>query len=274
MVFNRHNGSKWLADILDDVSASSYKWMKEAAPEKSKTALTWSARVLQRASAPLRRMSAMLRRSSVSTRRTDSAESIPLPRGGPVVSPGMGITLPVSNLIPPTESVVQFRLGSEGRHSGDTSGRLSDVSPVALSTIPPISPGPAEASATRAKFRRLVWTAATANRLIVLGEDAKARVSTSLTDGNGSDQKPTAAPVKPMNSRVAGLVPKVQKLAPTQDIAAHTALVRHMEVSKTHSGVRTPVFDGVYSSHGMGSSWPLQVGIVDRSSSVLGYGAR
>ena len=271
MVFNRHNGRKWLADILDDVSASSYKWMKEAAPEKSKTALTWSARVLQRASAPLRRMSAMLRRSSVSTRRTDSAESIPPPCPSPVISPSMAITTPMSNLVSPTKSVVQFRLGREERRSGDTSGRPSDVSPVASPTIPPSSPEPVtDVSATRAKFRSLARSAVMVNRMIGLGAEAKARVSISMADGKALDKKPTATAIRPRSSRVAGLVPKLQNMAPTQDIAAHTALVRHMEVSKTNSGA-LPVGDGAPSSHQTESSWPPQVGIVPRSSSMLGY---
>jgi hypothetical protein len=69
------------------------------------------------------------------------------------------------------------------------------------------------------------------NRLIGLGDQAKANISISLTDSKVSDRKPVEAVIKPRSSRVAGLVPKLQNMAPTQDIAAHTALVRHMEVS-------------------------------------------
>ena len=271
MVFNRHHGRKWLADILDDVSASSFKWMKEVASEKSKTALIWSAGVLRRAWAPLRRVSTLLRRSSVSVRRTDSVESIPPPFVSQAVSPSMGIPTPMSNFASPTKSVVQFQLGREERRSGDTSGRPSDASHVASPTIPPPSTEPVtDVSATRAKFRSLARSAVMVNRLIGLGEQAKARVSISMADGKALDKKPAATAIRPRSSRVAGLVPKLQNMAPTQDIAAHTALVRHMEVSETDSGV-LPVGDGVPSSHRTESSWPPQVGIVPRSSFMLGH---
>ena len=132
----------------------------------------------------------------------------------------------------PAKSVVQFQLGHEGRYSGETSGRPSDASPVASPTIPPSSPelGP-DASGTRARFRNLARSAVMVNRLIGLGDEAKAKVSISLADCKVPDRKPVEPAIKPRSSRVAGLVPKLQNMAPTQDIAAHTALVRHMQVS-------------------------------------------
>lgn len=70
------------------------------------------------------------------------------------------------------------------------------------------------------------------NRMIGLGDQAKAKVSISLKDCKASDRKPVEAAIKPKSSRVAGLVPRLQNMAATQDIAAHTALVRHMQVSE------------------------------------------
>ena len=271
MVFNRHKGRKWLLHVLDDGSASCHRWIKETALKKSKMALTWSARVVRRASVSLRRMNVVLRRSFVSPGRTPSAESIPLPYGSPIISPRTGMTPPRSNLMSPTKPGFQFQLGHEQERFGGTSGRPSDASPVASPTIPPPSPEPAaESSATRAKFRNLARSAVMVNRLIGLGEEAKTTVSISMADGKTPNKKPTVAAIRPRSSRVTSLVPKLQNMAPTQDIAAHTALVRHMEVSETDSGV-PPIVDDVPSSHRTESSWSPQVGIVPRSSSVLGY---
>ena len=232
MVFNRHRGRKWLADILEDVSASSYKWMKETAPERSRTALNWSARVFRHLSIPLKRMSAMFSRSSVSAEGMDGAESIPPPLyGSPIVPQTTGVMTSGPDTSP-AQPATEFQLVHEGPHSGETSGRPSDASPVGSPAIPPSSPEPGrENPAARARFRNLARSAVMVNRLIGIGNEAKAKVSVSLTTGKAPDLKPIPAAVRPKSSRVAGLVPKLQNMAPTQDIAAHTALVRHMEVS-------------------------------------------
>ena len=234
MVFSRHKGNKWLAEILDDVSekiekAIGYRWVKETAPERSKTALTWSARIVRRATLALRRVGAIFGRSSSSA---DSVESIPPPYASPIILPSTGIMAPRMDPASPSKPVVQFQLGSKDeQNSGEASGRPSDASPVASPTMPPSSPEPGtEISATRARFMNLVRSAIMVNRLIGIGDEAKARVSNSLTDGKATDRKSVTITM-PRNSRVAGLVPRLKNMAPTQDIAAHTALVRHIQVS-------------------------------------------
>ena len=69
-----------------------------------------------------------------------------------------------------------------------------------------------------------------ANRLIRNGDKAKAKASRSLTDGKVTDQKVEAVTM-PRGSRVAGLVHRLRNMTPTNDVIAHTALVRHMQVS-------------------------------------------
>jgi hypothetical protein len=277
MVFNRHKGSKWLAEILDDISekiekATGYRWVKETAPEKSKTALTWSARVVQRATVAFRRMSAIFGRNSGSAGSADSIESIPPPYASPTILPSTGIVAPMIGPASPTNPVVQFQLSpKDEQNSGETSGRPSDASPVASPTTPPSSPEPrVEISATRARFMNLVRSAIMVNRLIGIGDEAKAGVSRSLTDGKATDRKPAAA-VMPRSSRVAGLVPRLQNMAPTQDIAAHAALVRHMQVSVNRVATFAPVVNHVPSSPRTANSWPPLVGIGPRLYSMLGY---
>jgi len=238
IVFNRHKGRKWLAEILDDISdklgvVTGYGWMKKTAPERSKNAFSWSARVVRRASIPLRRMSTMFGGTSGSTGSSESVESIPPPYTSPTIPPSAVIMTPRSGTMAPTKSVVHFQLGHEdGRSSGEVSGRPSDATPVASPTIPPATPEPVtEVSAARARFMNLVRSAVMVNRLIGVGDEVKAKVSRSLTDGKATDRKSTGPVTMPRSSRVAGLVPRLQNMTPTQDIAAHAALVRHMQVS-------------------------------------------
>jgi len=248
IVFNRHKGDKWLAEILDDVSATSYRWVKKTAPEKSKTALSWSARIVRRATTPLRRMSAIFGRSSGSAGSADSVEveSSPPLYASPVILPSTAIMAPGPDLASPTEPVVRFQLGrKEERNSDEASGRPSDASPVASPTTPPSSPEPkVEISAARARFMDLVRSAIMVNRLIGIGDEAKERVSSSLIDGKATDRKSVAI-IMPRSSRVAGLVPRLQNMGPTQDIAAHTALVRHMQVSANQVTTLAPVVNHV-----------------------------
>ena len=220
-VFNRHKGDKWLAEILDDVSATGYRWVKKAAPEKPMAALTRSARIVRRATATFGR-------SSGSAGSVDSVEveSSPPLCASPVTLPSTAIMAPRSDL------AVRFGLGhKEERNSDETSWRPSDASPVASPTMPPSSPEPkVKISAARARFKDLVQSTIKMNRLIGIRGGAKERVSSSLIDSKATDRKSVAI-VMPRSSRVAGLVPRLQSMGLTQDIAAHTALVRHMQVS-------------------------------------------
>ena len=246
--------------------------MKRTAPEKSKTALTWSVRIVRRATAPLRRMSAMFGRSSGSTGSTDSVESNPPLYPSSTILPSTGIfTSPRTGFASPTVSGVQSQPGhEEERNSGEASGRPSDASPVTSPTTPPSPPEPGtEISPAKVRFMSLVRSAVMVNRLIGIGEEAKAKVSRSLTAGKATDQKPEVATM-PRSSRVAGLVPRLQNMAPSQDIAAHTALVRHMQVSTKPLVTFVPVFDRPYQFSPDGkflatSSW-------DRTSVIFRVG--
>ena len=226
IVFNRYKGRKWLAEVLDvsknmEKATSYNRWMK-------KTALTWGAQIVRHATVAFRRMNVMFgRRSGV-----DSVESIPPLYAGPIILPSTRIMAPRTGPVSPTQPVVRFQLGrKDERNSDEASWRQSDAPPVASLITPPSSSEPgAEVSVTRARFMNLVRSAIMVNRLIGIGDEAKARVSGSLTDGQAADRKSVAV-IMPRSSRIAGLVPRLQNMAPTQDIPAHTALVRHMQVS-------------------------------------------
>jgi hypothetical protein len=190
----------------------------------------------------------MFGRSSGSTRSADSVESIPPPYANPIILPGTGTVAPRTGHASSTNPMVRFQLDhKDERNFGEASGRPSDASPVTSPATPPSSPEPGtEISARRTRFMNLLQSASMVNRLIGIGDEAKARVSRSLTDGKSTDRIPMTA-IKPRSSRVAGLVPRLQDMAPTQDIAAHAALVRHMQVNTNQVVSFVPIVNHVPS---------------------------
>jgi len=190
----------------------------------------------------------MFGRNSENVGNADSVEveSNPPLCASPVILPSTGILALRPDPASPTEPVVRFQLDrEEERNSDEASGRPSDTSPVALPTTLPSPPEPkVEISAARARFRNLVQRIIMANRLVGVGGEAEERVSSSLIDGKATDRKSVTITM-PRSSRVAGLVPRLQKIGPTQDIAAHTALVRHMQVSAKKVTTLAPIIDHV-----------------------------
>ena len=108
------------------------------------------------------------------------------------------------------------------------------------------------------------------NRLVGIGDEAMARVSRSLTDGAATNRESVAATMS-RSSRVAGLVPRLKNMAPSQDIPAHAALVRHMQVSVNQVVTFPPVINFVPSSPRTVNSWPPLVGIAPQLYSASRY---
>ena len=159
------------------------------------------------------------RSSAASTEGGDDVESA---HDNITVAPVLDVTSsPRPDSVPRVRSV-RFLFGQERRNSGDVG---VDPSSDALAVVSPPAPGPeTERSATRERFRHLVRSAVMVYKLTGLGNEAMANASRS-------DQKTAESFAKPRSSRVAGLLPKLQNMTPIQDIAAHAALVRYMQVS-------------------------------------------
>ena len=171
----------------------------------------WSVRVCRRASEALKRVGMMFGRGSGNTGGTVDLESIPLPRNNPgILSDTVDIVASPNPMLSPK--------------STDGSRRNHGMSPAKL------------------RFRNIVRSAIMVYRLKELGNQARANALTS-------DQKPIKAPPRPKGSRVAGLIPKLRDMGPTQNFSAHTALVRHMQVSGQPALAATPrlVTDGAPS---------------------------
>ena len=213
----------------------------------------------------------MFDRTSDTAVNTASVESIPPPYTSPTIPPSAVIITP--RIGPMTPNPVAYSRGRGGsRGSGEASGRPSDASPMALPPTPPSTPElGTEVSAARARFMDLVRSTIMVNRLIGIGDEAKVKASRSLTDGKAGVLKSAAPGIVVKSSRVAGLVSKLQNMTPTQDITAHAALVRHMQVSVNQTVTFAPITNNAPSSPRTESSWPPPVGTVPQLYSTLGY---
>ena len=201
MVFYKHQGGKWLGDIIDDLSkritgAAAYGWVKIAVG-KLRAALAWSPWVVRRTSVLLGQVIATFSRSPVATGRTETREAAP-------------------------EPPIQLGLGNEEQVSGGAGNRPSNASFV----VSPIQETETETLTPLAKFRNLA---------------RKARLVDKMME-TASQKQPEAFP-GPRSSQATGLVGKLQKMIPTHSIPAHTALVRHMQVSLQLQGGSTISID-------------------------------
>ena len=209
-VFIRHRGSKWLRDSLDDC------WIATAG-------------VFSRQ----RLLSAMHRVSDALTRAKAFLFESPRPR-------------PTTEIIPPSDSWSSLthapsstmRTTSQCNHSGS----LRTRSPSPMTALPNpdallpihnlpeevITSGAAQTTAIPARRARFVQ----AIRSVIMAQQGPAgipRAPQNIFSPEGMRQEELRGLIR--SSRVARLVPILRDFEPTQEFAAHQALVRHLQFS-------------------------------------------
>ncbi|KAM5543424.1 hypothetical protein V8D89_002675, partial [Ganoderma adspersum] len=246
--FSRHNGTKWLADVLSETkvrvkSTRGVKWLIYEPREVARGCSRWTAermRILgERVSELSARAVSRLSSRSDDEKYGDAERAVtpgtecaspepispttPFRRGGSDVGP----LLPIAEVRAPT--VTSF----DGGEGGDGASVMSD------------SPGgPPAASAGRGRFANAVravikMRAASAAFPTVEG---RRRQRTMSSDGNGNGWE--AEPVGVLkNSRVGTLMPKLRSLQTTQSFEAHSALVRHLQFSPSGKFLATSSWD-------------------------------
>jgi hypothetical protein len=205
-VFVRHRGSKWLRDSLDDC------WIAIAE--------VVSRRRLQ---------STMHRASDALTRAKAFLFQLVRPR------PTTEITAPFDSWSSLTHAPSSTMRTS---YNPSESLRTRSPSPLALpnheAALPAhnypenLTSGPAQATAIPARRARFVQ----AIRSVIIAQQGPLgipRASPSLFSPEGVRQEELRGLIR--SSRVARLVPKLRDLEPTQEFAAHQALVRHLQFS-------------------------------------------
>ncbi|KAF5390996.1 hypothetical protein D9757_003981 [Collybiopsis confluens] len=225
-----HSGTKWFGDILGELNERllqlrvvsftrrSFRWSSE-----------WASKHVSRASTKFRRVKSI----------TKSIISSDGEKGGDIEN---GLPLSMSTMEAPVSP-----LGSSRRRPSETgpSSPLVEApatSPSAGPATPTFANGfglnsspasPSAPSVGRQLWKNALRTVKMSTAMTVPARSPRRQRTTSSTM-LPSDRKRAATdpPVKAIvRSRVTALVPKLKCLQPTQDVAAHQALVRHLQFS-------------------------------------------
>ncbi|KAI1794365.1 WD40 repeat-like protein [Ganoderma leucocontextum] len=243
--FSRHNGTKWLADVISETkvrikSTHGAKWLIYEPREVARGCSRWTAERFRLFGDRVSEFSAraVSRLSLGSDDEKYDAERAVMP-GPQCASPepmsptafrrvgsDAGPLLPIAEVRAPT--VTSF----DGGDGGDGASVISDFPGRPLT----VTPGRGRfANAVRAVIQMRAASAA----FPVAGRNPR-RQRTMSSDGMGREAEPVGM-LK--NSRVGTLMPKLRSLQTTQSFEAHSALVRHLQFSPSGKFLATSSWD-------------------------------
>ncbi|KAI0049167.1 WD40 repeat-like protein [Auriscalpium vulgare] len=237
-VFSRHKGKKWLQDSLDDFwDGFTGFYPIRVLSDLFRVIFVYSRRATMRtrevAIQASSTLSNLFSRHSSETLNGSSSENS-LPRAG---SPEHILTS------------LRTRRGSDNTHgtsplsepkSPTIAGSSVDFSYGTLSEkLPAGNPSSTTLSVPRARLKNAV-------RSVIMMQAASTpfrsrTMSSTLVSLDGTRRETLHLPMR--SSRVAGLVPRLKGLTATQDLAAHQALVRHLQFSPNGKFLATSSWD-------------------------------
>ncbi|KAI0676285.1 WD40 repeat-like protein [Trametes maxima] len=245
--FSRHNGTKWLADVLSEtkVKVKSTRGMKWLVYEPRALAWTFS-RWTQHHFRKLGDAVSELSARTISRLNSDSDEKLTdAERGVTPVSPvpACASPEPLTPMSPvmrrggsdtgPLLPIAEVRTNTAASVVGEEDGTASIMS----DHVGPL-PGPRQGRFANA-VRAVIRMRAASTAFPVQGRNPR-RQRTMSSDGNGKETELVGV-LK--NSRVGTLVPKLRSLHPTQSFEAHLALVRHLQFSPNGKFLATSSWD-------------------------------
>ncbi|KAJ4474338.1 hypothetical protein J3R30DRAFT_3295652 [Lentinula aciculospora] len=236
--FTRHRGKKWLGDVLIEVNE---KFLQLPGISSITHGLRWSSdwasRRVASAGTKFRRVKSITKSiiSSEGEKTSDIENGIPM-------------TLSPDDARAPASALSRRRPSETGPASPlmDSPTTVSSFgSPSPTNPYTPTSPTPQPVGKQLWKnaFRTVKMSSVISNPIATRSPRRQRTTSSSLLP---SDRKRmvTEPPIKAtVRSRVAALVPKLKCLEPTQDVAAHQALVRHLQFSPDGKFLATSSWD-------------------------------
>lgn len=233
--YNHHQGQKWLGDVLFDAKNSFYRLR---AVTMTRSVLTWSGRIIKEAAYSLRRVPSITSNflGSAAEKPDDHNDlgQLPFAHSPEPMSPTHRHRASDATITGSQSHLMQYEikpniasptLSEEDGGQSDYGSSVNDISPSS-----PSSPN-------RGRF-------ASAVRSVMMLQNASSPISpfgafgprrqrtTSSGAHEAMKKKMTMDPVNTLRgSRVASLIPKLKSLEPTQDLAAHQALVKHLQFS-------------------------------------------
>ncbi|KAH9836204.1 WD40 repeat-like protein [Rhodofomes roseus] len=258
MIFTKHQGQKWLADVLSEAkvelcSVPGIKWiiyepraLAWRTGRHVREAGQWMVRQFRIASDSVSRMSTRtLRRvSTMSTaiekdQEDGTTETLASPQSPEPISP---LRMRQSNSTGPLLPIAEVRSSNFGSSDNlEMATTMSDASTAAQNAPPPSG---------KARFVHAVHSVMMMRQAaspmpfgLSLPPHTPTRRRTTSIDGPRG-RSMSAEPIGMMRaSRVAALVPKLKALETTQDLAAHQALVRHLQFSPNGKFLATSSWD-------------------------------
>ncbi|KAG6836941.1 hypothetical protein H0H93_000831 [Arthromyces matolae] len=237
-IYLRHQGRKWLGDALTE-----YSTMVMSLPgmEQSKLFLELTSEQLVRWTEKLQRICAKL--LCIAYAHSSSSESTADVEAGPVLPFANPNNVPLETLMSPRRV---SDVGSEPPKSPP----FSPTSPVISENTATDSVLPSPVSPGKQLWNNALRSVRMHSALSVPFPQPHRRRTTSsnvTTTTSAPERKKTMMPDDStkivMRSRVAALSPKLKQLAPTQDVEAHSGLVRHLQFSPDGRFLATSSWD-------------------------------
>ncbi|KAI0948106.1 hypothetical protein AcW1_009704 [Taiwanofungus camphoratus] len=252
-IFTRHKGQKWLADVLSETkvrvcSVPGIKWVIYEPRALAWRVSQWGRRQFRKASHSLSRMSTRTLRR-ISTMGSSSEKFGENGGGHPTVlscngpEPISTTTSPIRTRYPsdagPLLPISEVRVPTTFSASTDVLDASTILSEASTTPgAPPMTGKMHFANAVRS-----VMMLRSASNPFGMTPRSPRRQRTSSSDGQKSKISPTEPSGMLRASRVAALVPKLKSLEATQDLAAHQALVRHLQFSPNGKFLATSSWD-------------------------------
>ncbi|KZT24894.1 WD40 repeat-like protein [Neolentinus lepideus HHB14362 ss-1] len=245
-IFARHKGTKWLADILDNMySKMAYymgiKWLKKTSPVVAKVIVEKTKEPLRRASTSISRVGSWTL-SALSFDDNNSEDERTIRIGSPEpYSP----TLPMSPMSPMSPGKLVKIAEHRETHPSEFKPAPSENSRQEASEKAASEAGPSDINPRRrfANAVRSVMMMQTASApLAVMGAFRNSRRQRTLSSSEGSVTRDAPGPFSAVR-RVAALSQRLKSLDVSQELQPHQALVRHLQFSPDGKYLATSSWD-------------------------------
>ncbi|KAF7791637.1 hypothetical protein EIP86_002657 [Pleurotus ostreatoroseus] len=254
-IWTRHKGQKWLADVISETRVQMHKlpgvaWCLHEPVNAMRKARYWTRQQWNNFSDQAKGFMHRVRRRIIWRRRrptvtTDAESSIESDGKSPVVQCYSPEPLSPMSVHRPANATVLGPI-PEGAPSSSGDGEGTTVVSDAGSDAPGYATAGPSASPAKTRLQHLVRSVIMMNNTAgpsgfhMISPTRKRTMSSDATNGTKPSEKSMLS-----RSRIAALVPKLREMRTTQDVAAHVALVRHIQFSPDGKFLATSRYDAI-----------------------------
>lgn len=234
-IFTRHKGQKWLADVLSESKVRMHSmpgiaWCIQEPQNFARKIAYWSRQQWGEVSDQFSRIARISKKILRIRPRTDIESSIDSEVKTPTTPYYTPESLTVLNTHRPSESMLSpiSERAPSTIDGHDDHTVLSDSGATVINTSPTLNPA-------QTRFKNLVRSVmmlrtASAATSAFSSSSGPRRQRTMSSDATKSGNLDTT-PATMKGSRIAALIPRLKRMEAMYDVAAHQALVRHLQFS-------------------------------------------